>query len=449
MKRINKILFGIFLGLTLPVYGAETTQAIIPSGALSLNEVVAYALDHNPGLKASLNGIEIEGYAIQTAQSNRMPKVDFNSWMNRYRYQTPLTSINPSALTGGGSSGLFDDTHLGTEIALSLPLYKGGQLVRGVRVAEIKQEIARDSLVQSQQELIFNLTSLYYKINQLEKTQESTQASVDRLLAHQKDVETFLKAGTVPKVDLLKTEVESARRQQDLLAINNSIESAYDLMRTLMGMEDIHSPLKIGIPTDSREDLPEFEPALESALSHRPEYLSLQKKETLYEQMRLIQEGRKKPFVYLSSIYDLKSGDDFDFKEDWTVSLKMNLPLYDAGNIKASMAIQEKEIERTRLQLQSLKLEIQREIQDAFLSIKNAEDRISVSEKALASGEEDLRVQRLKYATGAGTSTEVIDSQSALLIAQANYYQAVFDKEIAMASLRKAMGTLPHTGASR
>ncbi len=165
--------------------------------------------------------------------------------------------------------------------------------------------------------------------------------------------------------------------------------------------------------------------------------------------MRLIQEGRKKPFVYLSSIYDLKSGDDFDFKEDWTVSLKMNLPLYDAGNIKASMAIQEKEIERTRLQLQSLKLEIQREIQDAFLSIKNAEDRISVSEKALASGEEDLRVQRLKYATGAGTSTEVIDSQSALLIAQANYYQAVFDKEIAMASLRKAMGTLPHTGASR
>lgn len=449
MRRIIICILGLYISLS-PLTGRTQTPVSQDSAKTwSLDEIVDYALQHNPGLKYSQKGVEIEGYAVQTAQSNRMPRVDFNSWINRYRYPTPLTSINPAAMASGNLGDLYSDTHLATEIALNIPLYKGGQLVRAVKVAEIKEAMAKDALAQSQQDLVFNLASLYYKIGQLEKARESTRASVDRLEAHRKDVEIYLKAGTVPKVDLLKTEVELARRQQELLAVKNSIESASDLMKTLMGMEDIRTEIKMKAQEETKVALPEFEQALESGLQHRPEYLSLQKKETLYEQMKLIQEGRKKPFIYLSSGYDLKSGDDFDAREDWTIALKLNMPIYDAGNIKASTAIQQKEIERTHNQMQSLKLDIQREIQDAFLAIKNADDQIAVSQKAIESGEEDLRIQRLKYNTGAGTSTDVIDAQSALLIAQSNYYQAIFDKQIALASLRKAMGTQPHTGDAR
>lgn len=102
----------------------------------------------------------------------------------------------------------------------------------------------------NKQELIYNLTSVYYKIYQLEKLLEATKASVRQLEAHKRNVELFLKAGTVPKVELLKTEVELAHAKQNVLAVKNSLESAYELLKTLMGIEDTNKKyplfMKIG-----------------------------------------------------------------------------------------------------------------------------------------------------------------------------------------------------------
>lgn len=46
----------------------------------------------------------------------------------------------------------------------------------------------------------------------------------------------------------------------------------------------------------------------------------------------------------------------------------------------------------------------------------------------------------LRYGTGAGTSTDVIDAEAALLNAETAYHQAVFDNKLAVAALKKAVG---------
>ncbi len=66
-----------------------------------------------------------------------------------------------------------------------------------------------------------------------------------------------------------------------------------------------------------------------------------------------------------------------------------------------------------------------------------------MAEKAIESAREAVRVERLKFDAGSGTTTEVIDAQTALLRADSDYYQALYDREIALASLRKAMGEYP------
>ena len=72
---------------------------------------------------------------------------------------------------------------------------------------------------------------------------------------------------------------------------------------------------------------------------------------------------------------------------------------------------------------------------------ESALQRIAVSETAVESAKESLRIEQLRYKTGAGTSTDVIDAQAALLRAETEYYQALYDKDIALASLRRATGT--------
>lgn len=46
----------------------------------------------------------------------------------------------------------------------------------------------------------------------------------------------------------------------------------------------------------------------------------------------------------------------------------------------------------------------------------------------------------MKFETGSGTSTDVIDAQTTLLRLKTEYLQAIYDKNIAMEALKRAIG---------
>jgi len=55
-------------------------------------------------------------------------------------------------------------------------------------------------------------------------------------------------------------------------------------------------------------------------------------------------------------------------------------------------------------------------------------------------------VERLRDDTGGGTNTNVFDAETALLRAETDAYQALYDREVALALLRKNMGEWSVTG---
>jgi outer membrane protein len=65
-----------------------------------------------------------------------------------------------------------------------------------------------------------------------------------------------------------------------------------------------------------------------------------------------------------------------------------------------------------------------------------------MAKKAMEQSEETLRIEELKYKTGAGTITDVLLAQSAMSLAQANYYQALYDFNAASTEFKRATGTI-------
>jgi outer membrane protein TolC len=61
-------------------------------------------------------------------------------------------------------------------------------------------------------------------------------------------------------------------------------------------------------------------------------------------------------------------------------------------------------------------------------------------EKSLEQAKESLRIEILKYNLGAGTITDVLDAQAALLLTETTYYRALADFRTALARLKLAMG---------
>ncbi|MEG1160133.1 MAG: TolC family protein, partial [Acidaminococcaceae bacterium] len=83
---------------------------------------------------------------------------------------------------------------------------------------------------------------------------------------------------------------------------------------------------------------------------------------------------------------------------------------------------------------------VQLDVRNSYLNLKEAEKRISTSYVAVAKAEEDYHIAQVRYQAGVGTNTDVIDAQVALTQAKTNYVQALYDYNTSNATLERAMG---------
>ena len=133
-------------------------------------------------------------------------------------------------------------------------------------------------------------------------------------------------------------------------------------------------------------------------------------------------------------------GHGFEFADDFKDFPIGRHPLFDGGLISSEIRRERTELEKVKDEERAMRLSIMREVKDARLSIANAVDRIDTAKAAVESAREAVRIELLKYDTGAGTNTNVVDAQTALLRAETDSHQAVYDREVGLALLRKSMG---------
>ncbi|MFO0753777.1 MAG: TolC family protein [Thermodesulfovibrionales bacterium] len=431
MRNFCILLFFILLA------GDATAES--GTATYTLSEAVSFALKNNPGVRASGKDIESSSHGIAVAKAERLPTLTLNSGVTRYRYPAPVTPISGSPLQGAAFPE-FEKTLYDAGVSFFISLYRGGRLDRGVRIAEISRAIAEDLYRADRQDLIYNVTSTYYKIAQLGKLLGAAEASVEQLAAHKRNVELFLKAGTAPRVDLLKAEAERAHAQQSAIAVRNSRESAYELLKALMGVEGREERISI-VPDEEVSPVnSDRETSLARALSLRPDYRALLKRQERAEERVKFAEGRRLPHVYAVGEFSERSGEGFSFKENWNFGVRLSLSLFDGGLIKEEAGREGVEREKLKEEERALRLAIIREVTDARLAVVDARERVEVAQRAIDSARETFRIESLKYEAGKGTGTDVIDAQAALLRAESDYYQAFYDMRTAGASLRKAVG---------
>jgi outer membrane protein len=120
--------------------------------------------------------------------------------------------------------------------------------------------------------------------------------------------------------------------------------------------------------------------------------------------------------------------------------VRMTIPLFDGGIIAAEVAREKNELVKLKEEERGLNLAVEKEVKDAFLALENARSRITVAESAVVSAKENLRVEVLKYRVGAATNTDVIDAQTVLQRGETDLCQTRFDRDTAVAALKRAVG---------
>ncbi len=407
----------------------------------NLGAIISYAIQHNPGVRNAGRDIEVEQYEIDSAQANRFPRIDLGGGVTRYRYDTPLTPLVVSPpISATTEFPVVRRTIWDSGVSFRLPLFRGGRLYRSVTVAEMRKAIAEDNYRLTRQDLIYNLTGIYYKISQLERLLAAAGQSVRQLESHRKNAELLFEAGSVPKLDLLKTDVELARAEENRIIVKNNLASAYESLKALMGIDAMDVQVRIVMQEPTYKNYPSLEESLNKALSQRPDLIAVNRRKLVYEERIKIAKGKWLPEISAAGEYAARAGSETSFKENWSYGVRFTMPLFEGGLIRAEVNKEKAGLEKIKEEERSLKIAITKDVRSAHLKIQNAIERIEVTEKAIDSARESLRVETLKYDSGSGTNTDVIDAHTVMLRAETDYYQALFDKELALAYLKRTIG---------
>ena len=139
--------------------------------------------------------------------------------------------------------------------------------------------------------------------------------------------------------------------------------------------------------------------------------------------------------------------DDFSFTQDdffnsFNSSLSFSLPLFTGFKTTGKIQQAKAGVRESGYKIEALYNAVQLEVETAYLAITEKEQAVATQDKIIDQAEEALRLARLRYAEGVSTQLDVMNSEGALNQARMNYQQSLFDYNVAIAQLKKALNEL-------
>jgi len=414
-----------------------------PQGPLTLTEAIEIALANNPDVAAADWDYRAAQARHDYVSGARLPRL---SMVGSYAHHLDEQRLLP--VRQPGDPAILSRDIVSGDLVLTMPIFTGGRLVNQIEAAELLQQAAGHRLARNREELVFNVSSVFFSILAQRQVIESLEFSGRTLDQHLDRVDALVAAQKAAKVDRLRTEVRLADVQQRLVRERNVLAIQHRALASLLGSESQGEALSIqgDLELDEGASVPELETALTTAWSGRDDYLAA--RSALEAQVRNVEAARAghSPVVFVQGSYGGRwaagsptgTGDELD--DIGRIGLGAEIPLYQGGQVNAQVQEQRANLAAARERLRKLELQIRLDLETALLNVRSSQERIGAIQTAVDQAQESLRIEREKYDLGRGAIIDVLDAQSALLDSQTNYYRALADYHVATAQMKLAMG---------
>lgn len=424
---------------------ANTNAVSWPSTALSLRDAVEVALRQNSEVQKSKADLETAfGIVVQT-RAIQYPTVR----------ATGFHSLTDQAAIEQVAGGFFraPDQAWQLRVQVTQSIYEGGRIDSAKRTAEL----TRDQALLQHQTIIAD-TVLAVRVNYddaLLATQQIVvqEASLELLKKELQDNQRRFEAGTVPRFNVLRAEVELANARPRLIRARNALRIAKNNLANLLGynvprtvVEDI--PLQLSGQLAADPTPLELPVALAKALEQRTELAVLHKAERLRKEAIITAEAAGKPSA---QIYAGLSSRSSRFSQHltrdysgWDIGWQASWNIFDGWLIKGRVAEASARHRRASEEIEEIARRIEVDVRTAYSNFIEAREVLESQKKVQEQAEEALRLANARTEAGTGTQLDVLNAQTALTVARSTQVEALHAYSVARARLDRAMGTTLH-----
>ncbi|WP_035587258.1 TolC family protein [Hippea jasoniae] len=415
------------------------TSTISFAGELSLNDVVNLSFKNNHLIKAYRYTIESAVLNKKAATSAMLPSLKFT-----YNY-THLKD-KPFSYVMGMKMIMGDKDMAKWQIELIQPIFTGFALSTQREIAKLGINLSKIYLLQAKLDIAEKAKVAYFNILLAEKFVNISKERVKQLKAHLKDAENFYKEGLIPLNDLLKSKVAFAHAKIEYEKAKNNLKIAKSYLNMIMG-KNINQNIKIK-PIDSLKNYHfDLDQLFRIALNNNP---SIKAFRLMIKQSKLkikLIESDYYPHITAFAAYQqsgrdiLASDNNFSNQHNTMVGVQINWDVFDSFKTTFEKEAQQHKVFELLEKFNNLKDQIKLNVKEAYLNLQTAKNNINVAKAALKQAIENYRVTNLRYKQQLTTSTEVLDAQTYLTKAKTDYYSALYGYYIAVAKLKRAIGS--------
>jgi outer membrane protein TolC len=333
-------------------------------------------------------------------------------------------------------------------LGINYDIYNGGRRGANIRTAEKQLRSTELDLERVVEEARFETSRDYYELQNRDAQVEIQQAAVQDASQTLKDAQLLQQAGLGTKFEVLQAEVELSQAQQDLTtAISNQNIARRQLAETLSVSHSTDLATADTIEEAGVWDL-ELPETIVQAFKNRAELEQSLLQREISQEQRTVAQSQTRPNLSASAEYNLNDDfeDDFDTTDQYQLGLNLQWRLFDGGAARAGAEQADKDREIAETQFANLRNQIRFAVEQAYFQLRSNKNNIATNTKGVRLAEESLRLARLRFQSGVGTQTEVIDAQTALTRARGDRLSSIIEYNQSYADLTRQVSNTPDNG---
>ena len=309
-----------------------------------------------------------------------------------------------AALSNPVSISLMKHGTIGSLMAVQ-PVFAGGQIVNGNKLAKVGEEVSRLQLQLSKNEVEKTAEQYFWQLVSLQEKMKTVEA-VDTLLRDiYKDVDVAVRAGVAMRNDLLQVQLRQNDIQSQRLKLQNGISIVRLLLSQYCGLRDTSFCISFDTAAIPPSPLGEW-----AGVSILPEYQLLHKQVEAASLQKKLTVGQNLPTVAVGAGYNyhnlLENNHSFAM-----VFATVNVPISDWWS--GSHAIKRKKIEHQKAveQLEDNAQLLKIRMQNAWNGVEESYQQLQLSAHSIEQASENLRLNRNYYRAGTSKMSDLLEAQ--------------------------------------
>ena len=395
----------------------------------TLEECRQMALEQNAKMKVAANKTQMAKQEKHEAVTNFFPSISLTGGAMKADdglIQMPM---------GEQTMKLLDEGMFGGAI-VTMPIFAGGQIYHGNKLAKLGVELSELQLRQTQNEVTLTVDQYYWNIvvlNEKLKTLQHVSALLEKICS---DAKAAVDAGIKNRNDLLQVELRKNETQSVVIDIQNNIAICKMLLAQYIGTDmngfdvqtavsnELSSPEQLYVNHNER---------LESTV----EYQLLSKAVDASKLEKRLNAGQFLPMVALQGGYLYN---DFmgPSQNSFVGMLNVSIPI----SWKAPFSVRKYKLRHqnavTEFNNGSEQLMIR--MQKAQIDLSNAYQQALIARNSIEQSEENLRLNEQYYKAGTSSMSDLLQAQQLYQQSRDKYAEAFSKYEISKTEYLQATG---------